>query len=232
MTTRSTSSVRGRAIVLSALAVAAVTAGRDAQADPARHDRRALTYNEAVALLQVPARWCEGAAALARLGDRRAIVPLSHLVARTEEGLPDRGCVHDALDKLGVRDEVVKLVASTEMADRRTAIELMNACPADTHAPILARLALHDPAPDLRGLAARTLRTQKVTTAWDTAMLALLDAVDRDTRELAATSLQRRFGTAILAALRKRLGTEPQAAVRAALQAAIRRHADHAPARP
>jgi len=224
--------VRRRALVLSAIVVAAVAVGRDAQAAPARHAHRALTYDEAVALLQVPERWCEAAAALARLGDRRAIVPLYRVVARTEEGLPDRGCVHDALDKLGVRDEVVKLVASTDVADRRTAIELMKACPTDSHAPILARLALHDPAADLRGLAARTLRTQNVTTAWDTAMLALLDAVDRDTRALAATSLQRRFGGAILAALRKRLGSEPQAAVRAALEAAIRRHANHAPARP
>lgn len=231
MTTRSTSSVRRRALVLSAIVVAGV-ACRDAQAAPARRDHRAMTYDEAVALLQVPERWCEAAAALARLGDRRAIGPLLRVVARTEESLPDRGCVHDVLDKLGVRTEVVKLAASADVADRRTAIELMNACPADSHAPILARLALHDPAADLRGLAARTLRTQKVTTAWDTAMLALLDAVDRDTRALAATSLQRRFGGAILAALRKRLGSEPQAAVRAALEAAIRRHANHAPARP
>lgn len=217
--------------MLCAMVVAAVAAGREVQAAPAGHASRPMTYDEAVALLHVPARWCEAAAALARFGDHRAIGPLSRVVARTEEGLPDRGCVHDALEKLGVRDEAVKLVASREVASRRTAIELMKACPADTHAPILARLALHDPEPELRGFAARTLRTQKVTAAWDTAMLALLQAGDRGIRTLAAISLQHRFGAAVLIELRKRLRAEPDAEVRGALDAAIRCHEDHAPAR-
>lgn len=230
MITRSTNSVR-RGLVVSAMVVAAALACRDTQAAPTRNDNRPMTYDEAVALLHVPERWCEGAAALAKLGDRRAIGPLYRVVARTEEGLPDRGCVHDALDKLGVRDEVVKLAASTDVADRRAGIELMKACPAGSHAPILARIALHDPEPHLRSLAARALRTQKVTAAWDTAMVALLDAGDSDTRELAARSLQRRFGAAILAALRKRLRAETQGDVRGALEAAIRCHEDHAPAR-
>jgi hypothetical protein len=214
--------------VLCAIVVAAVAAGREVHAAPAS---RSMTYDEAVALLHVPARWCEAAAVLARLGDRRAIEPLSRVVARTEEGLPDRRCVHDALDKLGVRDEVGKLVASREVASRRTGIELMKACPADTHAPILARLALHDPEPDLRSFAARTLRTQKVTAAWDTAMLALLLAGDRRIRTLAAISLQHRFGAPVLTELRKRLRSEVDAEVRGALDAAIRCHEDHAPAR-
>jgi hypothetical protein len=136
--------------------------------------------------------------------------------------------VHAALDMLGVRDEVVKLVASTEAANRRTGIGLMKACPADTHAPILASLALHDPEPDLRSLASHTLRAQKVTAAWDTAMIALLAAGDRDIRELAVTSLQHRFGARVLLELRKRLSIEPELTVRGALEAAIRRHEDHA----
>jgi HEAT repeat protein len=191
-----------------------------------------MAYDEAVALLHVPQRWCEGAAALAQLGDRRAIRPLYRVVARTEEGLPDRGCVRDALDKLGVRDEAAALVASTDVADRRTGIELMKAFPADSHAPILARLALHDPEPLLRSLAAQALRTQNVTATWDTEMIALLDAGDSGVRELAATSLQRRFGAPVLAALRKRLGTEANAAVRGALEAAIRRHEGRRPTQP
>jgi len=220
------------AIVLATLAtLATLAAGREVQADPQVTARRSMTYDEAVVLLHVPARWCEAAAALARLGDRRAIEPLARVVARTEEGLPDRGCVHDALDKLGVRDEVGKLVASTDAASRRTGIELMKACPADTHAPILARLALHDPEPDLRSFAARALRTQKVTAAWESAMLALLQAGDRGTRTLAASSLQHRFGAPVLTALRQRLRAELDAEVRGALDAAIRWHEGHAPAR-
>jgi HEAT repeat protein len=212
--------------------VAAVAACRNTHAAPAKRSHRGMPYDEAVALLHVPQRWCEGAAALAKLGDRRAIRPLYRVVARTEEGLPDRGCVHDALDKLGVHDEAARLVASTEVADRRIGIELMKAFPADSHAPILARLALHDPEPDLRSLAAQALRTQKVTAAWDTEMIALLEAGDSGIRALAATSLQRRFGAPVLAAMRKRLRTETNAAVRGALEVAIRRHEGHRPAQP
>lgn len=232
MTTRSISSARRGRLVLAAMVVAMTAIGREPHAAPTRTDDRSMTYDQAIALLETPGRWCEAAAVLAKLGDRRAIGPLYRVAARTEEGLPDRGCVHDALDKLGVRDEVVKFVASKEAADRRTGIELMKACPSDRHAPILVRLALHDPDPDLRSLAARTLRTQKVTAIWDLAMIALLDAADSNTRELAATSLQRRFGVSILTALRKRLRIEAKAAVRSALDAAVRRHEHHATARP
>ncbi|HEX2690102.1 MAG TPA: hypothetical protein VHN14_25985 [Kofleriaceae bacterium] len=235
---RSTKNARRAGLVLSAMLVATIAIGRDAHAGPARlaapvvKANRSMSYDRAVALLQIPGRWCDGAAALARLGDRRAIGPLHRVVARTEEGLPDRGCVYDALDKLGVRDEVAKLVASTEVKDRRTGIALIRACPAPGHAPLLAQVALHDPEPALRSLAARTLRVQKVTAAWDMAMIALLDALDSETRELAATSLQHRFGAAILAALHKRLKAEPHTAVRAALAAAIQCQEDHATARP
>jgi hypothetical protein len=102
---------------------------------------------------------------------------------------------------------------------------MMEAFRAATQAPILTRLALHDPE---RALAARALRFQNITPAWDTAMIALLDASDGDTRALAATALTHRFDPAILAALRKRLGSETDAAVRAALAEAIRAQDDHA----
>ncbi len=232
MIIRSINSARRGRLVRSAIVVAAVATCHLSYAGPAKPAHRTMTYDEAIALLQVPQRWCDAAAALVRLGDRRAIRPLHRLVVRTEEGLPDRGCVRDALEKLGARDEVVKLVASADAADRRTGIELMRACPADAHAALLGRLALHDPEPDLRRLAARTLRTQKVTAAWDVAMIALLDANDSDIRELAAAALQHRYGVTVLAALRNRLRTEPQAAVRGALATAIHCHEDYAAARP
>jgi len=222
---------RGR-LARSVMVVAAIAAGHPAYAGPAKDISRSMSYDQAVELLRVPARWCDGAAALARLGDRRAIRLLYHVVARSEEGLPDRGCVYDALETLGVRDEAVKLAASADPADRRTGIELMRACPAGAHAPVLARLALHDPEPGLRRRAVRTLRTQKVTADWDVAMIALLDAPDSEIRELAAASLQHRFSAAVLAALRQRLKIEPQAAVRGTLEAAIHHQEDHAAARP
>jgi len=232
MTIRSIGSPQRGRLVRSVMVVAAIATGHYAHAGPAKNVSRSMSYDDAVALLQVPSRWCAGAAALVRLGDRRAIRPLYRVVARTEEGLPDRGCVYNALETLGVRDEIVKLVASADAADRHTAIELMRACPADAHAPLLARLALHDPEPGLRRRAARVLRTQKVTADWDVAMSALLDAADSDIRELAATSLEHRFSGTVLAALRQRLKIEPQAAVRGTLEAAIHHHEDHAVARP
>jgi hypothetical protein len=165
-------------------------------------------------------------------GDRRAIGPLVRVATLTEEGLPDRSCVRDALEQLGIHDEAARLVDSAQAADRRTGIRMMEAFRADGQAPILARLALHDPERELRALAAHALRLQPITAAWDTAMIALLDAGDSDLRELAATALAYRFDAAIVAALRKRLGTETDAAVRTALTAAIRVQDDHAAAHP
>jgi len=212
---------------------------RDAAAKPQRAPR-ALSYDEAIALLKQPKRWCEAAAALVKLGarpdarpgDSRAIGPLVRVAMLTEEGLPDRSCVRDALERLGIHEQAARLVDSAEAADRRTGIRMMEAFPSAGQAPILARVALQDPERELRALAAHALRFQRITAAWDTAMMALLDAGDSDLRELAATALAYRFDPAILAALRKRLGTETDAAVRAALTAAIRVQHDRAAPRP
>lgn len=187
-----------------------------------------MTYDDAVALLHKPERWCDAAATLTRLGDVRAIKPLYGVIELVGEDLPDRSCVRDALDKLGARQQAAKLVASPQVAERRIAVGLMRELPADAHAPLLARIAAGDPDPDLRATAARALRTQKITPAWDAAMLSLLDAADADIRVLAASSLERRFGAPILAALRKRLAVETDREVRGALEAAIRLHVEHA----
>jgi hypothetical protein len=231
MTTRSTSRPGG-ALARFAMLVALTAACRDAGAKPPRAAPQAPSYDEAVALLKQPKRWCEAAAALAKLGDRRAIDPLVRVAMLTEEGLPDRGCVRDALEQLGVHDEAARLVDSAQATERRTGIRMMEAFPTAGQASILARVALHDPERELRALAAHALRFQTITLAWDTAMVALLDAGDSDLRALAATALAYRFDAAIVAALRKRLGTEADAAVRAALTAAIRVQDDHATARP
>jgi HEAT repeat protein len=224
MTTRSTSKHLMQLAMLCALA----TACRDAGAKPPPPARASLGYDDAVLALRQPRRWCEAAAALARLGDRRAIGPLYRVATLSEEGLPDRSCVRDALEQLGIHDEAARLVESAQAADRRTGIRMMGAFRAAGQTPILARLALHDPERELRGLAAHALRFQDITPAWDTAMVALLDAVDGDTRALAAAALGHRFDAAIAAALRKRLAGETDPAVRAALEEAIRVQDDHA----
>jgi hypothetical protein len=187
-----------------------------------------MTYDEAVALLHRPERWCDAAAALVELKDARAIGPLFEVVALTTEGLPDRACVRDALDRLGVRREAARLVGSAQVAERRTAVRMMKAFPGDEQVAVLARVALGDADADLRGDAARAVRTQPITAAWDTAMVSLLDAGDAEIRTLAASTLERRFGAPVLAALRKRLAAETEPAVRAALEAAIKIHVDHA----
>ncbi|HEX7840306.1 MAG TPA: HEAT repeat domain-containing protein [Kofleriaceae bacterium] len=211
-----------------AMLAALAAACRDAGAKPQQPAPRSLSYDEAVAALKQPKRWCEAAAAFAKLGDRRAIDPLYRVATLSEEGLPDRSCVRDALEQLGIHDEAARLVGSAQAADRRTGIRMMEAFRAPGQTPILTRLALNDPERELRALAAHALRFQNITPAWDTAMVSLLDASDSDTRALAATALAHRFDAAILAALRKRLGSETDASVRAALTDAIRVQDDHA----
>ena len=200
----------------------------DAGAKPPQSARSSLSYDDAITALKQPRRWCEAADAFAKLGDRRAIGPLYRVATLSEEGLPDRSCVRDALEQLGIHDEAARLVDSAQAADRRTGIRMMEAFRAPSQTPILTRLALHDPERELRALAAHALRFQNITPAWDTAMVALLDASDSDTRALAAAALARRFDTAILTALRKRLGSEADPAVRTALTEAIRVQDDHA----
>src|SRR5262245_10111528 len=141
-TTRCTSR-SGRDAVL-AMLVALVTVGCDSHAQPQRKGKRSMTYDDAVALLQKPERWCEGAAALAKLGDSRAIKPLFGVVALPGEELPDRACVREALEKLGARQEAARLITSVQLADRRTAVGLMKELPADAHIPALARAAAGD----------------------------------------------------------------------------------------
>src|SRR5690349_11793017 len=106
---------------------------------------------------------------------------------------------------------------------------MMKAFPADAHAPVLARLAAQDPEPRLRDQAARALRTQKITAAWEAGMIALLDAPDASIRTLAAQSVERRFDATILAALRKRAAVETDPATKAALAQSIATQSSHQP---
>lgn len=223
MTTRSTS----RLVALVALAGALALGGRDLDARPKRKGKP-MTYDEAIALLGKPARWCDGAAALGKLGDKRAIGPLFAVVALAGEGLPDRDCVRDALVKLDVRAEAMAMIGSADDAVRKTAIGMLKAFPADADGPVLAKVAIGDPDLALRVLAVRALRTHKATAAYDAGMIAILDAPDAEVRAIAAGSLERRFGADVLAALKARRAVEHDALVTDALAAAIKRHEDHA----
>lgn len=186
-----------------------------------------MTYDEAVALLGKPARWCDGAGALAKLGDRRAVGPLWDVMAISAEGLPDRGCVREALETLGVHEEAAARAAAADVATRRTGIAMMKAFPIAAHVPVLARMAMSDPEASLRMLAVRALRTQKMDAGWDAAMPTVLDAPDALVRGVAAEALARRYDPAILAALRKRRAVEREPAVQAALDEAIALQAEH-----
>jgi HEAT repeat protein len=183
-----------------------------------------MTFDEAVAKLRTPATWCDGADALVKLGDRRAIEPLYRVAALTEEGLPDRRCVKDALQALGAQAEARSLVTSTAADTRRMAITMLKWFPADENLPALEQVVWKDGDGFLRSYAAGAILVHKVTPAWQASMIRLLDAPDAEARRTAVMALHHRFGDPVLAALRKRHAVETEADIKASLAQAIQTH--------
>lgn len=188
---------------------------------------RAMTYAEAVALLRSSETMCQGAEALAKLGNKAALGPLLDAHSSAEESAVKQ-CVKRAMEALGARSEARRLAAAAAATERHAGLALMGMFKGDQHLPVLARLLDGDPDAAVRAHAVEVLWLQKRTGPWEPIMLKALDHSDAAVRRTAAQALTGQYGPAVLAALRKRLSVEKEAAVRDKLTAAIREHESHA----
>jgi len=144
-------------------------------------------YEAAVADLASPETWCQGARALARIGDPRAITPLVGAFNRAVEA--DKSCLLDALRALGAGERADQLATSENLRQRAIAVRLMELFPDPGRLGPLTTIALHDPDADLRRAAARTLSLQKRTPTWEAATIRMLAADDSAVRGEAIESL-------------------------------------------
>lgn len=168
-------------------------------------------YTEAVAKLQTPESWCDGAAQLAKLGDSRALLPLVRAYrARAEVS---KTCLLEAMDALSPRDHAAEMWAA---GDRVEALDLMRLFPDDAHLPLLSAAVEEDDAL-VRFTALRAIGAQIQTPAWIAAMIPLLSSDRLDVREQAVDRLARRDEPEVLEALRARAEVEPDPALKARL---------------
>ncbi len=146
-----------------------------------------MEYEQAVRQLTSPHHWCEGAEALVRLGDRRALVPLLEAYETPVEG--GKRCLLEAMDKLGAREAAADLYASSP-EQRWEALRLMELFGSDSHLSLLQQ-ALSDADPRIRAQARDALVNQQRTPGWKRAMTEMLDSADPEIQRLAANALGR-----------------------------------------
>jgi hypothetical protein len=176
-------------------------------------------YDDALRDLRSPDTWCRGAAALVVLGHDRALVPL--MAAYESRAESDKGCLLDAMQRLGGEKQAAALMAAHDAEQRRIGAHLGELFAADSQlAPLLA--AAHDPDSRVSAQALHSLGVQLQTPQWEKTMLTLLDDANADLRAAAIEKLATRYTESALAALRQRLQREPVAALRARLVDAIR----------
>ncbi len=185
-----------------------------------------MTYAEALALLRSSETMCRGAEALAKLGNKAALMPLLDAHGAAEDAAA-RTCTREALAALGARDEARTLAVSDKPVERHAGVTLMGMFRDEHHAAVLGQLIDGDPEPSLRAHAVEVLWLQKRTGPWQSIMIRSLDHADTAVRRTAAQALTGQWGPAVLAALRARLAVEKESVVRSALTAAIRSHEEH-----
>lgn len=190
-------------------------------------EKNAVTYEQAVKLLRSPETWCEGADALAKIGDRAALIPLLEAYWSLDE-LPPRDCLKQAMESLDPRSEATRLVASSSPDERHNGVVLMSMFPAEEHVALLAHVLEQESDPALRAQAANALLVQKPNAAWKASVIKMLDSDQLALREIAVIALRRQWGDPILTALKKRLASETDARMRRKLEEAIRIHEEHA----
>ena len=177
-----------------------------------------MDFESAVAHLQTQETWVDGAAALARLGDRRGLLPLMRAYESRAEG--GRRCLHDAMDALGGAAAARELIVSADVEERRVGAHLMQLFPDGGHiAPLAA--AGSDPDEHVRRQALRALAGQRQTEAWEAAVVKLIDAADPEVRIAAAGCLEHRRTSAARQALRARVGHEQDERAEAAIRHAL-----------
>lgn len=177
----------------------------------------AMTYDDAVALLDSPATWCRGAEQLTSLGDRSAVVPLLNAYESREES--SKLCLLDALDALGAGEEAHRMWEGSA-EDRRRAAHIMELLADESHLAYLEKGAV-DQDQAVRRQSLRAIGTQVQSPGWEAAMIRLLSAGHTDTRAEAIKRLSRRKSDAAREALRARLAVETDATLRSRLEDAV-----------
>lgn len=170
-----------------------------------------MNFDAAVAQLSSTHTWCDGAEALAKLGDPRALLPLVQAYQRHEE--VSKVCLLDAMEAL---DAVHGSHALWESGEKISALRLMSLFPDETHLPILV-VALDDTDVSVQFAAARGLGTQFQTAAWIRTMSGLLEHSRVDVRKIAIEGLGKRREPEAKAALKAHLPNETDPALAAQL---------------
>ena len=156
-----------------------------------------MTFEEAVDHLDSPSTWCEGAAALARIGGRDALLALIRAYEQPIEA--SKLCLLDALEALSPVSAARELVDDGNTEERRLGIHLMELFADESY---LGRLqaAAGDADPRIRAQARRSLQAQYRTPAWEETVTALLRG-DEDAQAMAVDALAGRKTTTAEAAL-------------------------------
>lgn len=189
---------------------------------PQRSKNTTVDYNQAIENLRYPATWCQGAELLAKIGDRRALMPLMQAYEARAEA--SKLCLLDAMEALDPKLGAYELYDSGGAEERRIALHLMELFPSEEYLPRLERAVFDtnsDTNSNLRDWARRALATQLQTPGWEALMIRLLDAEDEETRKQAIESLSRRRTDTARQALRDRLAREPNEMLRNKLQEAL-----------
>jgi hypothetical protein len=221
MTTRRSGERLAALVVAALLSSVAGPAGANGKKD------KAMTYAEAVALLRSSETMCRGAEALAKMGNKAALIPLLDAHGAAEDAA-SRTCTKEAMAALGAGAEARRLATSDKPVDRHAGITFMGMFRDEQHAAVLGQLIDADPESPVRAHAIEVLWLQKRTGPWQSIMVRSLDHGDTAVRRTAAQALTGQWGADVLAALRKRLTVEKESIVRDALTAAIRSHEEHA----
>ena len=110
----------------------------------AKHAARPMSYEAAIERLRSHETWCEGAEALGKLGNRRAVVPIVLAYETPIEGA-SKQCLLRALELLAPEAVIAELfnhgVAQGDAEGRRAAVHLMELFAADAHLERLERAA-------------------------------------------------------------------------------------------
>jgi hypothetical protein len=172
-----------------------------------------MNFDQAAALLADAGRYCEGASALAELGDVRALPALVKAYDSRMEG--GKGCLLQAMQALGPVAAAPTLVA--DAATATSGYRLMGMFPDDSHLPLLVA-GVTTPDARQRFVVLRALSTQLQTERWEAAMIGLLEHPAVDVRSSAIEALSRRTGDVVHAALSARRERETDDRLRARLE--------------
>jgi hypothetical protein len=140
-----------------------------------------LTFEEAVRLLDHPTSLCDGARALAGLGDRRALVPLAQTYERRRE--QSGACVIEALEALGGPAAAGELAGSADQAERAAGLRLLQLFPDEDQLGLLEDALGADDA-DVRRRAGEALRSQWRTPDWRAAVERAAGSEHEDVRRV------------------------------------------------